>query len=93
MNQPFQITLISMINFQSKKYLLDQQVRKLPYKPKYWDIPFEQVPTEIIVILMENASRQLMPLQRNRKDFNMSIFDNTLPDLSSNYLVMGIFFI
>ena len=60
MNQPFEITLISMINFQSKKYLLDQQVRKLPYKPKYCDIPFEQVPTEVIVILMENAS-QLIP--------------------------------
>ena len=60
MNQLFEITLISMINFQSRKYLLDQQVRKLPYKPKYCDIPFEQVPTEVIVILMENAS-QLIP--------------------------------
>jgi hypothetical protein len=49
-----------MINFQSKKYLPDQQVRKLPYKPKYCDIPFEQVPIEVIVILMENAS-QLIP--------------------------------
>ena len=61
MNQPFEITLISMINFQSKKYLLDQQVRKLPYKPKYCDIPFEQMSTEVIVILMENASRQSIP--------------------------------
>lgn len=67
MNQPFEITLISMINFQSKKYLPDQQVRKLPYKPKYWEIPFEQVPTEIIAILMENASRQLIPFNGIRR--------------------------